>query len=451
MTAFWLKQVLLALWLEWSYSKTRALIKSVVFALVVMLFVGVFVGVVAGFSLTNTTVQQITETNNAKAQQRVGNSVQDKQSDSAAYNVSPWLAKWGEKLHAWVGAGAARPKPTDTAPTMDELTRSTTKRLENMGPQRLHVFTDNPHSWPVEMRGPIETMFGPLTVVSEQQYVDNHQRPDTVFVGTAMVDGKRVWWERKSTSLYGWKKPYRGQLDILEEFIEEAGRMEQERYLWHVKHSEAYTSLPQWGKPYALVQFAKIDVRALSLFMVLGMFAVPAFAAAAQAITWDFNRNKNIYEPYATMKAPVWSVLLKESLSRFWHVFVLVMCVAVIGGMFVDHSGYYVGYLLTFVALGSGVCWANLQLNMFFVITFQSPVGRQLARLLVMPFVFIPYHLFRVFGIGQMVQIVGGKTLEEFSWWVFALLAVACWMGGWGILLFAAHRVGKYRKGFAPT
>lgn len=314
---------------------------------------------------------------------------------------------------------------------------------------RLQVYTNNLSLWPETVRGHVESMFGPVREINEETYLNTLQRKGNAWVGVRDEKGVLSWRGWGPASFLNSYDD--SQVQVLQNYIGAVGGIYQKHYLDEIRETPQYQSLPHWQGPIIFPTFTPIDLRALSLFVVLAVFVFPTLLAASQAITWDFNRNKNVYEPYATMKIPVWGVLLKESLSGFWYWVMWAVITAVLCGLVVSTELSYWVLLMGMIALGLSGCWLNLQINMFLVVTFQTPVGRQLARVLVMPFFFLPYHLFRVFGATEILQILDGKSLDQFNWiWMWGA-TIVCFILGIAVLRLAAWRVGRYRKGLAPS
>lgn len=449
----WLRRIVVMLWMETIADRWRFFARTVVFGVICVGFTGLFLIAMATISESNIALSQIHQT---QTQQQLEGL---KGPQVRLPNVEPKYslpAQTTESILKLIGGNtelAADPAPTpETVEQRENLAvRKAYDKLEKFPPsQRIEVFTNNRQQWPKNTLVHMEQMFGTVREMDEQVYLDHKQNGRNVWVGVRQEAGQFEWWMWKKETLFGYQWPAR-QIDILNTYLTSGGQAHQQQYVDEIKKTPEYTNLPHWAAPAVLKTFSAIDVRALSLFLVVAVFVFPTLLAASQAITWDFNRNKNVYEPYATMKIPVWGVLLKESLSGFWYMVAWATLTAVVCGLLVNREAAYIGFLIGMVALGLGGCWLNLQINMFLVVTFQTAVGRQLARLLVMPFFFLPYHVFRVFGASEILNILGGKPLEDFNAaWVWAA-AVVCFVIGALVLWLGAWRVGRYRKGFAPS
>lgn len=457
-TLFWLRRVGLMLWLETIADRRKFIVQTLLFASFAALFWLLFSASIAAISQANQHLGSMySRMAQAKAHELGAPPIQVPVVDQK-YSVSEETSKLLFKLLRFGPSSSAKDdwdykRPAASPRTIEERLKNAAydaehslKKYKDARP--LQVYTNNPHLWPQDMRAQVEKMFGPLKTVDEETYLNSIQKNGNVWIEVRNVEGQLRWrgWGPESF----WKSNSENQINVLNNYINAVGEVYQTHYLEGIYNSSEYQALPHWYAP-IFQTFVPIDVRALSLFLILAVFVFPTLLAASQAITWDFNRNKNVYEPYATMKIPVWGVLLKESLSGFWYWVVWAVITAVLCGLVVSTEFSYVGLLMGMIALGLSGCWLNLQINMFLVVTFQTPVGRQLARVLVMPFFFLPYHLFRVFGATEILQILDGKSLAQFNWiWMWGATAV-CFILGVAILRLAAWRVGRYRKGLAPS
>lgn len=449
----WLQRIAIMLWLETTADRWRFFARTVVFGAICLIFTGLFVVSIATISESNTALSQIHQTQTERQLQNLKGTHVRLPSVEPKYSLPPQTTAAILKLIGGQSevAADAPPTPQSIEERAQLAAHRANEKLDKLRTtQRIVVYTNNRQAWPNNTLAQIEHMFGAVKEVNEQEYLDRVQNGRNVWIGVRNDQGHFEWWVWKKETLFGYQWPSR-QIEVVTSYIGAMGRIHQQQYLDGVKQSVEYTALPSWPAPSVLKMFSSIDVRALSLFLVVAVFVFPTLLAASQAITWDFNRNKNVYEPYATMKIPVWGVLLKESLSGFWYMVAWATLTAFVCGLLVNRDLDYLVFLMGMIALGLGGCWLNLQINMFLVVTFQTPVGRQLARLLVMPFFFLPYHIFRVFGASEILNILGGKPLEDFhAGWVWSA-AVVCAGLGVVVLWLGAWRVGRYRKGFAPS
>lgn len=419
MTALgWLGRVATMLWMETTANRWNFILRSVLFVSVSVLVL--FVAYVAADLMKN--------------DQLVADALQKRAERSEVMTALP--------------SGGAKDVPERVA----QAAQNAEKLLSGKG--SLEVFTNDPSLWPPEVLRHVERWFGPVRIMDEATY---HQRngPASVWIGVSGPAQALRWRVIQKAPLWGIAfGKYRPAYDsyVLVQYITSVGKAHQDQYLSEVAQTPEFQKLPHWTAPELHQLTTKTDLKALALFGVLALFVLPTLFAATQGLTWDFNRQKNVFEPYATMRIPVWGVLLKESLgSSFWYFIVWTMATALLAGLMIDHSWPYLAFLLGVVALGGAGCWLNLQINMFWVVTFQTVWGRRLGRLLIMPFFFLPYHLFRVLGVKEILEILDGKTLHDYNvWWVWGMAGV-CVFAGMAILLGSAWRVGRYRKGFAPT
>lgn len=455
-TLFWLRRIGLMLWLETVGERRKFIAKTVVFAIVAVLFWLMFAAIMATISQANQSLGSLYTTMAATEAKKLGKDPIAVPRFDKKYSVSQ---ETGQILLKLIKSDYS--KNTDPYDPPSPVPRTVEERLANeaytakrnlekyKNDPRLQVYTNDLSLWPHTVRGPVESMFGPVLETDEETYLNTLQRKGNAWVGVRNDKGVlhwRGWGPASFLNVYA-----DSQALVLQNYIGAVGEIYQKHYLDEIRETPQYQSLPHWEGPVIFPTFTPIDVRALSLFFVLAVFVFPTLLAASQAITWDFNRNKNVYEPYATMKIPVWGVLLKESLSGFWYLVIWAVITAMLCGLVVSLEPSYWALLMSMIALGLGGCWLNLQINMFLVVTFQTPVGRQLARVLVMPFFFLPYHLFRVFGATEILQILDGKSLEQFNWvWIWGATAT-CFAVGVAVLRLAAWRVGLYRKGLAPS
>lgn len=419
MTAWgWLGRVATMLWMETTANRWNFILRSVLFVSVSGLVL--FVAYVAADLMKN--------------DQLVADALQKRAERSQVMTTSL--------------SGEAKDVPERVA----QAAQTAEKLLSAKG--SLEVFTNDPSLWPTEVLRHVERWFGPIQTMDEATY---HQRngPASVWIGVSGPPNSLRWRVIQKAPLWGIAfGKYRPAYDsyVLVQYITSVGKAHQDQYLSEVAQTPEFQKLPHWTAPELHQLTTKTDLKALALFGVLALFVLPTLFAATQGLTWDFNRQKNVFEPYATMRIPVWGVLLKESLgSSFWYFIVWTMATALLAGLLIDQSWPYLAFLLGVVALGGAGCWLNLQINMFWVVTFQTVWGRRLGRLLIMPFFFLPYHLFRVLGVKEILEILDGKTLHDYNvWWLWGM-AGGCVFAGAAILLGSAWRVGRYRKGFAPT
>lgn len=452
---FWLRQIGLMLWLETIADRRKFIARTIVFAIFAALFWLIFAVSVSTISQANQSLGGV-YMRMAQGQAHNTGSAPIKVPDvDGKYLISEETSKILLKL---IRSGSSHQQeynpPVASPRTVDERLKNAAYEAEHelekfKTAPRMQVYTNDPQLWPAHVRAQVEKMFGPLKTADEEAYLNGVQKNGNAWIQVRKNSEGQLQWRGWGPESFLDTK-FDTQPQILNSYINAVGRVYQTHYLDEVQASEEYQNLPNW---YATMfpTFAPIDVRALSLFLILAVFVFPTLLAASQAITWDFNRNKNVYEPYATMKIPVWGVLLKESLSGFWYLVVWAVITALLCGLVVSHDLSYWIFLVGMISLGLAGCWLNLQINMFLVVTFQTPVGRQLARVLVMPFFFLPYHLFRVFGATEILKILDGKSLQEFNWmWMWGA-TVVCVVLGVAILRLGAWRVGRYRKGLAPS
>lgn len=453
---FWVRRVGLMLWLETIVDRRKFVARTVVFGIFAVFFWLMFAAIVATISQANQSLGSLYTKVAANDSQKPGDAPIAVPTFDKKYSMS------GETGQILLKLIQSKPPTRETPynpPT--HFPRTVEERLANEAyiaeqslekykkSPRLQVYTNDLGLWPPNVRAQVEKMFGPVRESNEETYLNTIQKQGNAWIGVRSEDGQLRWRGWGPASFL--KTNDHSQVKVLENYIGAVGDVHQKHYLDDVRETKEYQALPHWGSVPVFSTFTPIDVRALSVFLVLAVFVFPTLLAASQAITWDFNRNKNVYEPYATMKIPVWGVLLKESLSGFWYMVLWAVITALMCGLIVSHEAAYLGLLTAMIALGVAGCWLNLQINMFLVVTFQTPVGRQLARVLVMPFFFLPYHLFRVFGATEILSILDGKILEDFNAsWVWGM-ALVCFAMGTTVLALGAWRVGRYRKGFAPS
>lgn len=323
-----------------------------------------------------------------------------------------------------------------------------TKKLLQAYPKKLTIYTNDKTAWPQDLLVQVETLFGPVTEYSETQFIQ-HNIQNEVWIGVKRNDkGTYDWWTWEHTWFFNSPKP---KTSILLSYIDWFGTSKQQYELQQAIKLNNYDNLIEWDMVKQLKQSPIVDIQALMLFFVFLLFGIPMFFATAQASSWDQSRSKNVQEPYIMMKIPVWAVLVKESLSSFWPLVLGAALSALICGLLIGVDTRYVVALFGVVATGVGVVWFLLQLNMFLMVVFERPFGRTLARMFMMPMLFLPYYFFRWFVVSELYNVVLGKTLQEFPLYTFWIGFPIAFFAGTFFLMAASWRVGKYRKGFSPA
>lgn len=448
MTFFWLKQTFFALRQDFLYSGVTWKIKTLILVSFILLFSFIadfFVQV--GNVINNESVKYHTNMT-TQVMQSIDHPLQEEYKHWTSQHVlnsqSLLNSSLADRFFNHIRR-ASPPEPTQFQ-TVEERQQFLVAQAKRQVQGTIIVFADNPSAWPGNSRELTEQAFGPITQISETDFLAHHRKDDdAVFVGFKDSDGP-VWWVWRDATF---EAEEQHSVKLMTSFITALGSVEQEHQMFLLRQSDEYQQASSWDKPKQLVTYQPIDVRYFSLVVVFLLFAIPSSMSAAQALSWDVHRNKGVYEPLSSVEAPMWCIILKESLSRFWMMLFLFVCVGFFVGLSTDRNLYYLLCVGVMMFLGVSLTFLILQINMFFMILFQSPMGRGFARLLMLPAIVLPYNIFRVFALVEVPQIFSGQDIQTFNVsWYFGL-GVICLVASIGLMLITSYRVGRYRQGLA--
>ena len=318
------------------------------------------------------------------------------------------------------------------------------------GSETVRLVTGDLSAWPNNVRTIIEEHIGPIAEIDERAFLSNQPKHiNDLFVGTHVVEGQRYWWVWKGGNEWDTNVNMEKLLGHVKYVVFFYGRYEQEKYLDTIRKDPSYTSIPAWTFPTTLSLPTDVDSRAVA-FVVLSIsfLMILGIPSTLMGFTWDQARSKNILEPYATMAAPPWVLLVSETIY-----YIAPLLSAPLLAFFITWA--YVGWDVVFlqqsmVSLGCALVFAiaSMQINSFLVINFVTPLGRTLGRILFFPMMALPFFIQRVFWAKEMTSTVQGQGLEELSmaWYVGGAILAA--VIGLAALMVSSYRMARHRKGF---